>query len=110
MLSTVAERREFLRRVYRAAEAAAQTRDAFLDGLADEALKARLAGRQLTNTSANGKSVQYGLFMNWTPSEVLEIIDWARGFIAEDVVADAVALVPPAARFFGSDFTRFQPS
>lgn len=99
-------KREGLRYVYRSASPQTEAgRSSYLDGLASTAMASAFAGRQMVGTSAGGHSVSYAGFSGWDPSVVLEFVDWARDYIAEADVDDAVALVPARAAFVSTDFS-----
>ena len=91
---------EFLRKVYSAAPASSAARDTYLDGLSTTALASRAAGKLLSGTAFGGTSASYSAFSGWHPDQVIELIAWARDYIAEDAIADALALVSPMVRSF----------
>lgn len=88
-----ATQREFCRRLFRTGGSTDAARQAFLDDLADSALAAREAGTALIGTSAGGASAQFELFSDWTPDEILQLIDAARAWAAESTVEAALALI-----------------
>lgn len=106
MRASYATRREFLRRVYRKANESGTTRDEFLDAIADKAHVELDGSKTLTGASGGGVSSNYlSFFSIWGPQDRLELVDWARDYIAEDDVADSLALVTGPIRFVGSDFS-----
>lgn len=105
MRATTALRKEFLRRVYREAPASEAARNTFLDGLADTALSQVEAGVRRVGASGGGFSSSFAILNGWDPRDVLELIAWARGYLAESTVAAAVALVIGPIRAYGTDFS-----
>jgi len=96
----------FLRGVYR--NAAAQTeasRNAYLDGLDDVCLKQLHTGRGLESASSTGSSSAYRYFDGWEPGNLLALSEWARGYVAEDTIEEAKALVSPPVRFVSTSFS-----
>lgn len=90
---TNATRREFLRRVYRAAALRPCTNDEWLDSLADEALKALEAGKIRIGASAGDASSNFLLFSGWTPDSLMQLIDWARDWTGYGSITDALDAV-----------------
>jgi len=85
--------REFIRRVYREASANTEAaRSAYLDGLAETAMSSFSKGRNLVGTSDKGTSATYAMFSAWSPTQIIDLVDFARDYIAEDTVAEALAL------------------
>lgn len=72
----------------------ASLRHAFLDALADTALEAQAEGRAIIGTSvAGGPSAQFESFRNWSPGNILELIDGARTWADEATVTAALELI-----------------
>lgn len=94
-LPNVATQREFCRRLFRAATANTTTaRHTFLDELADEAILAQTDGKALIGTAVSGaQSAQFELFQNWSPGDLLSLIDAARTWADETTVEEALALI-----------------
>lgn len=90
---TQADRCEFLRSVYDAgADFAA--RKVVLDRIRDAALKQKTAGKTLTAASGAGVSSQFEQLIGHDASGVIALVHWARAYIAEDSIEDALALIP----------------
>ena len=111
MGATYAIRREFCRRLFRVGGATAQLRHSFLDGLSDSAIQAQQSGSAVLSSSANGASVQFQFFADWTPDDALSLIDEARAWADAADVAAALALLPDGpVTSYGHDFTNANAS
>lgn len=103
---TTPRKREGLRKVYRAASPQSEAgRESYLDGLSDVALSAINSGKSLIGSSAGGTSASYAVFNSWAPNDVVEFVDWARGYISESDVDDALASVPAKVTRISADFS-----
>lgn len=96
--------KEFIRKVYRAAQAASVDRDVYLDGLADVALATWESGKTLSSSSTNGTTASYELFYGWNPESLLENIARARDYVSYATVTLALAEIK-AIRHVSSKFT-----
>ncbi len=98
-----------MRSVYRNASASTEAaRSVYLDSLSADPLAATARGTITTGVSAGGH--------NWSgeasggSSAPLELIEWARDYIAPATIAEALALIPPPVRFFSRSFQSFSPA
>ena len=96
--------KEFIRRVYRVTAESDQTRDDFLDGLADTALEAWEKGKTLSEISGNGQDATYQLFFGWSPTVVLDVINQARDVVSNATLAEALTALKPV-RHLSRDFS-----
>jgi hypothetical protein len=79
----------------------------YLDSISDAALSAQREGRQLSGSGSGGTSVQFVVFQNWDPSEVLELIDRLRPACAEPTLESALAtLNAQAVTSYRPDFSQ----
>lgn len=86
--------REFCRRLFRAGGASVAERQAFLDVLADAALKAVQDGRRvISTTGTGGVGTTFQLFAGFPPDALLSLIDAARAWADAADVTAALALV-----------------
>ena len=113
-------KKRFLRYIYREAADAtradivsagvtadtAAARSAVIATETDSAIGDFTSGRALVGASANGKSTTYAQQAGLTAQHALELAEWAEDFIAEDTIADALALVPLPCRAFSIDFRK----
>lgn len=98
-------RREFLRRVYRAAADGGLTRDSYLDGLYDAVQEAISQGKELIASSGGGVSASYQVFSGWNVISLIRLIDWARDRIGPDVLADSLSGIPSPAYSVAKSYT-----
>jgi hypothetical protein len=91
-------KREFIRRIYREASPATEAgRNTYLDTIAETAMGLTMRGKILTGTSDKGTSAQYAMFANWLPSQVIELVDFARDYTSYSTVTlslSSFAVVP----------------
>lgn len=62
-------------------------------------------GRRLESASSGSTSSQYGWAEGMTLDSLTGLTEWARGYISEADVEDAVASVPPPVRYLSTSFT-----
>ena len=105
MLADTPTRREFLRYVYEQGGASASTRGTFISTWRTAAIDTLKGGALLTATAANGHSAVFQIHPGWTAATVMELADWARGYISETLIADALADVPSRVRSFSNHTT-----
>lgn len=99
-------RRSFIRSVYRNAAAATEdSRNDYLDDLADAAQLDLQAGGQLQSSSAGGVSAGFDTSRGLRPADRLELYEWARDYIGEATVAEAIALIKPGTSAVATDFS-----
>lgn len=107
-LPAVRVRKWFLRAVYRNADPSTEAgRDAYLDGIDDVVMRQITAGgKRLTSASSTGTSSSYEFAEDMGLEDLAALTEWARDFIAEDAVADAIALILPPVRYVSTSFAR----
>jgi hypothetical protein len=107
-LPAVRVRKWFLRAVYRNADPSTEEgRGAYLDGIDDVVMRQITAGgKRLTSASSTGTSSSYEFAEDMGLEDIAALTEWARDFIAEDAVADAIALVLPPVRYVSTSFAR----
>ena len=105
MLTTHAERTEFLRYVYDGGGASEAARQAYVSTWRVAALDAIRDGGNVTNSSSNAVSVGLSVPTGWTPAHVTELAAWSRGYLSETTITLALADVPVAVRRFSTDFS-----
>jgi hypothetical protein len=102
---STATKREFLRWVYAESAASESARSTTISTWRTAAIDALKGGGVLTATAANGHSAGFAILPGWSVDHVLYLADWARGYISESAVADALASVPARVRMFSTRTT-----
>lgn len=107
-LPAVLVRKWFLRAVYRNADPSTEEgRGAYLDGIDDVVMRQITAGgKRLTSASSTGTSSSYEFAEDMGLEDLAALTEWARDFIFEDEVEDAIALVVPPVRYVSTSYER----
>ena len=99
-------RKWFLRIVYRNASPADATgRSAYLDGIDDVVVRQiTQGGKRLISASSTGSQASYEFAEGLELEDLASLTEWARGYIDEDTIDDALALVPAGVKYLSADF------
>ena len=108
MLTTHAERTEFLRYVYDGGGASEATRQAYVSAWRVAALDAIRDGGNVTSSSSNAVSVGLSVTAGWTPKYVEEMAFWARSHLSESTITPALANVTVSVRRHQTNVTNLR--
>jgi hypothetical protein len=108
VLTTHAERTEFLRYVYDGGGASEATRQAYVSTWRVAALDAIRDGGNITSSSSNAVSVGFSVPTGWTPAHVLELASWSRDYLSTATITLALAEVPGRVRRFQTNTTNLR--
>lgn len=105
MRASYLQKKAFIRRIYReATEASEASRNAYLDTIDETAQLQVDSGVRRVGASGGGFSSSFAPFSGWDPRDVVEFTEWARGYISEADVDDALESIPGPVTHFGTDF------
>jgi hypothetical protein len=101
-------RKWFLRGVYRNADPSTyEGRGAYLDTLDDVLMRQVSAGgKRLVSASSTGSQASYEFAEGQDLSMLASLSDWARSYISEDTIEEALELVVPPVRYLSTSFAR----
>ncbi len=105
MLVDRATRTEFLRYVYANGGANEAARQAYISTWREAALDSLRDGGVISSASSNSNSTGFSVPSGWSPQQVMELAAWARSYVSEADVDDALASVPAKVVRFSADFS-----
>ena len=100
MTFSQAAKKLFLRGLYEAGSTPA-ARKAILDQLSAQALKTLSSGKLLTRSQGEGYDVEFEAFKDYDPNQLVNLCDWAYGWIGYDTIDDALEgfITPPVTQY-----------
>lgn len=100
-------RKWFLRAVYRKANPSTEAgRSSFLDGIDNVVMRQITAGgKRLTSASSTGTSSSFEFAEDLGLEDLASLTEWARGYISEADVEDAIDSVPVGVKYLSTDFS-----
>lgn len=106
-LPALSVRKWFLRAVYRnATPADLDGRSAYLDGIDDVVLRQiTQGGKRLVSASSTGSQASYEFAEGLELEDLASLTEWARGYIGEGTIEEAIALVPAGVKYLSADFS-----